>query len=103
MVKTKTKSISNCSKKSPLSNDNKKQSCATKVQRVYRRFQYSAKVLQEAFQLAKKGTLSINKACKQYNIPKGTLVNKLRDGDASIKKMGPQPVLSDKKECMLAQ
>ena len=73
------------------------------IQKIQPKFKYSLEALQDAFKDVKEGRLSINKASSQYNIPKGTLVNKIRDNDPTIKKMGPPTVLTFQEEKNLKQ
>ncbi|KAF2894398.1 hypothetical protein ILUMI_11774, partial [Ignelater luminosus] len=65
------------------------------LKRSYQRFKDSIEDLQAAVEAVQNGALSANKASKEYNISKGTLINK-RHGKSiiSTRKMGPAPVLS---------
>lgn len=48
--------------------------------------------MQDASSNIKSGATSINKACIEYRIPKGTLVKKLKLGISVIEKRGPPSV-----------
>ncbi|KAJ8952002.1 hypothetical protein NQ318_023442 [Aromia moschata] len=66
----------------------------------YERFKYSLTDLKLAIEAVQgPRQLSINKACQEYNIPKGTLVNRLHGhGSVEERRMGPLPVLSTEEE-----
>ena len=42
--------------------------------------------------MVKSEAMSTNKASVQYKIPKGTLINKIREDDPTLKKVGPPTV-----------
>lgn len=68
--------------------------------RKYERFRYSLTDLKLAIEAVQgPRQLSINKASQEYNIPKGTLVNRLHgQGSVDERRMGPSPVLSAEEE-----
>lgn len=65
--------------------------------------QYTPEVLQEASGQINSGKISINKASKQFLIPKGILVNKLHSGTNRLIKPGPSPVLTCEEELRIKQ
>ena len=103
MPKIQQKVTSNRTRTRPFNKNESQKQSTPRVQKVHRRFHYSPEDLRKAFEDAKEGRLSINKACEQYKIPKGTLINKLRGGNPSVKKMGPQPILDNTEESMLKE
>lgn len=60
--------------------------------------QYSENALEEAVQMIKSQKISLSKASVQYNIPKGTLHNKVAGKTALQCRKGPGKILTDEEE-----
>ena len=57
---------------------------------------YSPETLEECIESVKSGTLSINKASKTFNIPRGTIQNKMKN--IHPKSVGPPTTFTRHKE-----
>lgn len=69
--------------------------------RSYVRFRYSEKALELAIEEIRSGQISQNAASKKYNIPKGTLNNKIRNSVPLERRMGPPTILTHEEETKL--
>lgn len=69
--------------------------------RSYARFRYSEKALELAIEEIRSGQISQNAASKKYNIPKGTLNNKIRNSVPLERRMGPPTILTHEEETKL--
>lgn len=69
----------------------------------YIRFRYSEKDLEDACRDIASGTLSLNAAHKNYNIPKSTLHNKVNQKVPMQRKLGPFTQLTQAEEDALAE
>ena len=65
-------------------------------QRGKQHLSYSPETLEECIESVKSGTLSINKASKTFNIPKGTIQNKMKN--IHPKSVGPPTTITRHKE-----
>lgn len=59
----------------------------------YQRFRYTQQNLEDALEIVRSKQKSISGAAKEFNIPKSTLINKLRANVPMKRKMGPSTVL----------
>lgn len=84
-------------------NDNvRKKSMKCKQKRRF--FQYSEEALQTAINEIQQGTISINKASQNFNIPKTTIIDRLKGRSMGIKrKTGPEPLLTNVVEIKLKE
>ncbi|KAI4469583.1 helix-turn-helix psq domain [Holotrichia oblita] len=73
------------------------------VVKKYCRFRYKEEALARALQHIQDDIETLNRASKKYNIPKSTLHNKLTQKTPNIRKMAPQPVLSELEENRIEQ
>ncbi|KAJ8966061.1 hypothetical protein NQ314_003769 [Rhamnusium bicolor] len=69
----------------------------------YSRFKYTEETLSVALEEIKKGSVHLSEASRKYGIPKSTLHNKIKEIVPNIRKMGPQPVLSEIEEMRITE